>query len=111
METLAVKEQLVEFFTSTFSLPVATIFLATLPIVELRGALPVAILWKDPLPLWQAYGLAVFGNMLPIPFIVFLLQPITDFVRRWKRGDAFVEWLFARTRRKGKNIEKYEFWA
>jgi uncharacterized membrane protein len=111
MGSLAVKEQLVEFFTSTFSLPVATIFLATLPILELRGALPVAILWKEPLPLWQAYALAVFGNMLPIPFIIFLLQPITDFVRRWKHGDAFVEWLFARTRRKGKNIEKYEFWG
>ncbi|MEA3364000.1 MAG: small multi-drug export protein, partial [Candidatus Hydrogenedentes bacterium] len=104
------KEQIVAFFVSNFSLPVATVFLATLPILELRGALPVAILCKDPLPLWQAYPLAVLGNMLPIPFIVFLLKPVTDLVRKWKYGERFVEWLFARTRRKGKNIEKYEMW-
>ncbi len=111
MEHRAVKEQLVEFFTSHFSLPVATVFLATLPILELRGALPVAILWKDPLPLWQAYTLAVFGNMIPIPFIIVLLKPVTDFMRKWEYGNRFVEWLFARTRRKGKNIEKYEMWG
>jgi uncharacterized membrane protein len=29
-------------------------------------------------------------------------------VRRWRIGDRFVEWLFARTRRKGAKIEKYE---
>ncbi|MCP4645994.1 MAG: small multi-drug export protein [bacterium] len=93
------------------SLPTATVLLATLPILELRGALPVALLWQPPLPLWQAYPLAVFGNMIPIPFIIWLLEPATNILRRWKLGDRFVEWLFARTRRKGANIEKYEMWG
>ena len=105
------KDQLIEFFTAHFTLPVATVFLATLPILELRGALPVALIRENPLPLWQAYGLAVFGNMLPIPFIIFLLEPVTNVIRKWSYGDRFVEWLFARTRRKGKNIEKYEMWG
>jgi len=103
------KEQLVEFVSAHFSLPVTTVILATLPILELRGALPVAIL--NRMPLWEAYPLAVFGNMIPIPFIVWFLDPATNFVRRWPVGDRFVEWLFARTRRKGKNIEKYEMWG
>jgi len=106
-----VKEHLIEWIVSYMSLPLATVALATLPILELRGALPVALLWPDPLPLWKAYPLAVFGNMLPIPFIIWLLEPATRFLRRWKLGDRFVEWLFARTRRKGKNIEKYEMWG
>ncbi|HIJ66186.1 MAG TPA: small multi-drug export protein [Candidatus Hydrogenedentes bacterium] len=93
------------------SLPMVTVILSTLPILELRGALPVALLAPDPLPLWQAYPLAVFGNMIPIPFIIWFLEPATDFLRRWRLGDRFVEWLFARTRRKGKNIEKYETWG
>ena len=105
------KEHLIEWIVGCMSLPLATVALATLPILELRGALPVALLWPDPLPLWKAYPLAVFGNMLPIPFIIWLLEPATNFLRRWKLGDRFVEWLFARTRRRGKNIEKYEMWG
>lgn len=105
------REQIVEFFMAHFSLPVATVLLATLPILELRGALPVALLWDGGMPLWKAYPLAVFGNMIPIPFIIWLLVPVTNFVRRWPIGDRFVEWLFTRTRRKGKNIEKYEMWG
>lgn len=93
------------------SLHVATVILATLPILELRGALPVALLAPDPLPLWQAYPLAVLGNMLPIPLIAWFLEPATNFLRRWKSGDRFVEWLFARTRRKGEKIQKYELWG
>ena len=105
------KEQLVEAVTGHMGLPLATVVLAMLPILELRGALPVALLWPEPLPLWTAYPLAVAGNMLPIPFIIWLLEPATNFLRRWKLGDRFVEWLFARTRRKGKNIEKFEMWG
>lgn len=111
MEGCAVKELIIEAITGHLSLPIATVLLATLPILELRGALPVALLWQPPLPLWQAYSLAVLGNMIPIPFIIWLLVPVTDVLRRWRVGDRFVEWLFARTRRKGKNIEKYEMWG
>ncbi len=105
------KQFLVNLASSHFSLPVSTVLLATLPVVELRGALPLALLWSDPLPVWIAFPLAVFGNMLPIPFIIWLLEPLTVLLRRWIWGERFVEWLFARTRRKGKNIEKYEFWG
>ncbi len=106
------KEQIIDYVTTHMSLGKATVALATLPILELRGALPVALLWPpNPLPLWQAYPLAVFGNMIPIPFIIWFLEPATNFMRRWKLGDRFVEWLFARTRRKGARIEKWEFWG
>lgn len=101
------KEQIIDAVMAHVpSLPVATVILATLPILELRGALPVAIL--AGMPLWKAYPLAVFGNMIPIPFIIWFLEPATDFLRRWRVGDRFVEWLFARTRRKGEKIQKYE---
>lgn len=105
------KEWLVTAITHHFSLPVATFLLATLPIVELRGALPLALLWSKPLPLWYAFPIAVLGNMVPIPIIIWFLEPLTNFARRWKVGERFVDWLFARTRRKGKDIEKYEFWG
>ena len=103
------KEQIVELVTGHTSMPVATVILATLPILELRGALPVAVL--AGMPLWKAYPLAVFGNMIPIPFIIWFLEPATGYLRRWPLGDRFVTWLFARTRRKGARIEQWEFWG
>ena len=103
------KDQIVQAVMAHLSLPWATVLLATLPILELRGALPVAIL--GGMDWWRAYPLAVAGNMIPIPFIIWLLEPVTNFVRRWPLGNRFVEWLFARTRRKGAKIEQYEIWG
>ena len=103
------KDALIEYMTAHASLSTATVILSMLPILELRGALPVAIL--AGMPWWKAYPLAVAGNMIPIPFIIWFLEPATNFLRRWKLGDRFVEWLFARTRRKGKSIERYKLWG
>lgn len=103
------REQLIHVIQAWFPLPVATVVLSTLPILELRGSLPVAIL--GGLPVWQAYPLAVLGNMIPIPFIIWFLEPATAVLRRWRIGNRFVEWLFARTRRKGEKIQKYEMWG
>ncbi|MBN1676440.1 MAG: small multi-drug export protein [Kiritimatiellae bacterium] len=86
--------------------PLAVLLIATLPIVELRGAIPVGhVLRMDP---WAVYLVAVAGNMIPIPFILLLLGPVSSFLMRWRIGKRFFEWLFARTRRKSAQIEKYE---
>ncbi len=103
------KEQIIQAVTTHFSLPFATVVLATLPILELRGALPVAVV--GGMDWWFAYLLAVAGNMIPIPLLIWFLGPATNFLRRWELGNRFVEWLFARTRRKGAKIQMYEFWG
>lgn len=84
-----------------------TFVLASLPISELRGALPYALL-IGKIPLAQAYLLSVAGNMLPIPFILFFLEPCSKFVSRWPIGKRFVEWVFARTRARSETVRKYE---
>ncbi len=91
--------------------------ISTLPIVELRGAIPAGhILYetkklssaeKTKRALW-IYIVAVAGNMLPIPFILLLLGPVSKFLMRFALGRKFFDWLFARTRRKSASIEKYE---
>ena len=86
---------------------VAVVVISTLPIVELRGAVPVGILAFE-MPWWKVYALAVAGNMLPIPFILLLLGPVSSFLMRFKIGKKFFDWLFARTRKKSASIEKYE---
>lgn len=84
----------------------AVVLISMLPIVELRGAIPVGH-WMGIHP-GTVYVLAVFGNMIPIPFILLLLGPVSRFLMRWRLGRSFFEWLFARTRRRSAAIEKYE---
>lgn len=88
--------------------PEWTVFLTSmLPIVELRGALPLAInLFHIAWP--KAFLIAVVGNMVPIPFILLLLEPIVKILSRIKFMNRFFSWLFERTRKKGKMVEKYE---
>ena len=86
--------------------PLVVILISTLPIVELRGAIPVGY-WMGMNP-WVLYVLSVFGNMIPIPFILLFLGPISRVLMRFKLGKLFFDWLFARTRRKSAQIEKYE---
>jgi uncharacterized membrane protein len=81
--------------------------ISTLPIVELRGAVPVGINLLKMNWAW-VYFLAVVGNMIPIPFILLFLGPFSRFCMRFRWGLAFFDWLFARTRRKSAAIEKYE---
>jgi len=85
----------------------AVVAISTLPIVELRGAVPVGIVSFN-MPWWQVYLIAVAGNMIPIPIILLLLGPLSRFCMRFAIGQKFFDWLFERTRKKSASIEKYE---
>lgn len=80
---------------------------AMLPISELRGALPYA-LTLGKLPLAQAFPIAVLGNMVPVPFLMYLLEPGARLVSRVAPGKRFVDWLFARTSARSERVRKYE---
>ena len=86
---------------------VVVLSISALPIVELRGAVPVGINLLGMHWAW-VFFLAVVGNMIPIPFILLFLGPFSRWCMRFRAGRAFFEWLFARTRRKSASIEKYE---
>ena len=86
---------------------IIVILIAMLPIVELRLALPIALLTLD-MPVAQAIFFSILGNMLPIPFILYLLGPVSRFLSRWHLFERFFNWLFARAKRKSKAVERYE---
>lgn len=86
---------------------VIVLIISMLPIIELRGSIPVAILlFKIPWP--EAVFLSVIGNMIPIPLVLLLMDWFFKLISKVNAGARFTQWLFARTRRKGKSIEKYE---
>ncbi len=76
-----------------------TVIVGALPISEVRGAIPLAVGVYGFSPA-EAYLLSVLGNLLPVIPLLLFLGPISDYLRRFKIGDRFFTWLFARTRRK-----------
>ena len=75
------------------------------PIVELRGAIPIAIAYDVP---WQlAYILCVLGNIFPVPFIIAYMKPIFGFIRRSKFFVKFMDWMEKRTMKKAETVLKY----
>lgn len=90
---------------------VIALLIATLPIAELRGAIPWALA-QPPIGgglTWQtAYLFSVIGNFIPVLPILFLLQPVSDWLRRFALFDRFFDWLFERTRKRGRVVERYK---
>jgi len=83
------------------------LIIATLPIIELRGALPLAIHYFH-LSYLKGLILSIIGNLLPILPILFLLRFILNLLIKIPFLKKFFDWLFERTQKKSKIIEKYE---
>mgnify|MGYP006295273069 CR=1 FL=1 len=95
-----------QWFNQFFSREWAVFFVSCLPIVELRGAIPLAItMGISPV---KAYILAVSGNAVPVIPLLLLLKPVRKFlIRHINIMESFFNWLDKRTIKKSSNIEKY----
>ena len=80
-----------------------TFFVAASPIVELRGAIPLALLVYE-LPLWQAFFLSVAGNMLPVFLLPILGVVSGELSRRFSIFERYFTWLFSKTTRNKKRM-------
>ncbi len=96
-----------ELLSLGFSKELVVLVIAALPIVELRGAIPVAIIVFD-FPWYYALLLAIIGNLLPVPFILLFLNAVTRWLSKIAFFNRILSWLFERTRRRGRVIERYE---
>jgi uncharacterized membrane protein len=83
------------------------LFVAALPIAELRLAIPGAIEFLNT-PWYYAFIIAVVGNMLPVPFILLFIEAAVRLLSKVTVLERFFNWLFERTRHRGKIIQKYK---
>ena len=53
-------------------------FVSMIPLIELRGAVPIGLspLLGEALPLLPLYIVCILGNMLPVPFIFFFARKV-----------------------------------
>ena len=87
---------------------IGTVIISMIPVGELRAAIPIAIGvfgldWK------VAFFLAVAGNMIPVFFILYLIEPVYKILKKIKIFDKFFTWLFERTRKRF--YEKRKVWG
>lgn len=82
---------------------------AALPIIELRGAIPVGIsLGLSPL---HAFFLSFIGSMIPVPFILFTIRPIFNWMKKTQTFRKLVLRLTDKSLNKSGQIQKYGVWG
>ncbi|MBE6807537.1 MAG: small multi-drug export protein [Ruminococcaceae bacterium] len=83
--------------------------ISMLPIVELRGGLPIAIgLGISP---WIAVPLCIVANLIPIPFILWFITPIFNKLKQTKLFRPMVEKLEKKALSKSDRIQQGYFWG
>ena len=70
-------------------------FISMVPLIELRGAIPYAVLFD--LPLFPSYAIAIVGNMIPVPIIFFFARKVL----LWGMDKPYIGKFFTYCVRKG----------
>jgi len=84
-----------------------TILISMVPIIELRGGLPIGIASGLSFP--SAYIASVIGNLIPVPFIILFIRRIFLFIRKhFPKFNSFIDKLEAKAHLKGKKVKKYQ---
>ena len=93
------------FLDTLFGKLLMTFATAMVPVIELRGAIPVGI--AAGLPPAVACVAAILGNLLPVPFIMLLVRRIFDWLRDTRFFGPKIVWLERRAHLKGRIVRKY----
>ncbi len=87
-----------------------TLLISMVPVIELRGAIPIAVANGLEFPL--AVLISCIGNLIPVPFIIIFIKKIFAFIRRvLPKLDGLVTKLETRAEKKSETVKKYAFWG
>lgn len=93
------------FFDTILGKLLMTFGTAMVPVLELRGAIPVGV--AAGLPPALACAAAILGNMVPVPLIMLLIRRIFDWLRGTELFGPKIVWLERRAHLKGRLVRKY----
>lgn len=87
-----------------------TLLWAMVPVVELRGAIPIGV--GVGLPLWISIVVSVIGNMIPVPFIILFIRQIFKWMRKVNKTFAnIVDKMEQKADKHKDKVVKYGFWG
>ena len=79
-------------------------FVSMVPLIELRGAIPIAA--GMGLPFIQYYIIAIIGNMIPVPFIYFFARKILVWGADKPVVGNFFTWCLEKGEKGGKKLKE-----
>lgn len=105
------KEAIANFFLEIVGEELCVFFCSMLPIIELRGAIPLGAGFG--LPWWQTYLIAIVGNMLPVPIILLFVKSVLTWMKgcKIKFFNRIANKMFEKAEKNREKIEKYAFWG
>ena len=92
-----------------FHAALMTFFTAMVPVLELRGAIPVGV--AGGVPVLAAMLIAVVGNLVPIPILIVFTRNVFDWLKTKGKIKTIVEKLEAKAEAKSEIVQKYEWWG
>ena len=100
-----------DFFLDTFwGQVISTFFISMVPVLELRGAIPIAT--AHGLDLWVAIVVSILGNMVPVPFIIIFIRKIFEWMRNKSRKlDKLVVYFEKKADKHAETVNRYKFWG
>ncbi len=106
-------ETILDWFGALGNIPfgkeILVFIISLMPILELRGGLIAAtLLHLNPV---VSYLIAIVGNILPVPFILWFINAILNWMRKSKHFKVIANWLDNKVNKHKKQIEKYGFWG
>lgn len=82
-------------------------FVSMIPLIELRGAVPIGLspLLGNPLDLLPLYIVCIIGNMLPVPFIFFFARKLLIWGSDKKFIGKFFKFCLEKGEKAGKTLQ------
>lgn len=104
-------EAIQKFFLEKLGKHLCVLICSMIPIIELRGAIPLGA--GLGLPFWLNYLLSVAGNLLPVPIILLCIKAVLNWMAKCKVKffNKVADWLFKKADKNRPKIEKYGFWG
>jgi len=99
-----------DLWGSLFGKIITTFAISMVPILELRGAIPIGV--AHGLNIWTAIVVSILGNLVPVPFIIIFIKKIFAWLRtksQWLNN--LVTRMEKRAEKKSEAVQKYAFWG
>lgn len=97
--------RLIDWLNNYIHGPALVFVVSMLPIVELRGTIPVGLAMG--MDIWQTFLLAYLGSCLPAPFIIIFIRDVFRWLRKYDRWRHRIEKIESKTLARGNQAKKF----
>lgn len=81
-------------------------FLSMVPVIELRGAIPIGVAWG--FPFWLNYLVCVVGNILPVPVLVLCARKVLYWTATLPKVGPLFQKIIDKGNEKAGRLGRYE---